>query len=290
MNAVELPLVFSCESEQLLGILHRPEKPLDTAIVSVIAGGPQYRAGVGRNMVYMARDLSAKGVAVLRFDHRGLGDSSGEFGGFEQTKADIQAAVDALRKELPALKHVVLWGGCDAASGCMLHGVHVNGVTSMVLGNPWISTQETQAVVRQQHYLSRLRQWSFWRKLLRFEYEVLPYLRSGAETIRARVMPRQTPATSAGKPDAGAGHWMERMRTGLDTFSGPVLFLISGQSVVSKEFDALLARDKDWSAACNKPQNRRIDLPEADQTFSSADARDRVNSALLEWAQQLSNA
>ncbi|MCR9105143.1 MAG: hydrolase 1, exosortase A system-associated [Gammaproteobacteria bacterium] len=290
MKAVEVPLVFTCESQSLVGILHRPEQPIDTAIVCVIAGGPQYRAGVGRNMVSMARALSSRGVAVLRFDHRGLGDSAGEFAGFEHTRADIQAAVDCLREALPELKNIVLWGGCDAASGCMMHGLHINGVTSMVLGNPWISTQQTQAVVRKQHYLARLRQASFWRKVVRFEYDLVAYLHSAVRSLATRlkrVAQRPAPGAEAG---GGADHWMARMQGGLRDFPGPVLFLISGQSVVSKEFDALLARDRAWFDACNKPLNRRIDLPQADQTFSSVDARQRVNEALLDWATQLSAA
>lgn len=282
----EIPLVFDCEGASLVGILHRPAKPKSLGIVTVIAGGPQYRAGVGRNMVSMARELSASGVAVLRFDHRGLGDSGGRFLGFEHIGADLQAAVDTMRREVPEVEAVVLWGGCDAASGAMIHGWRLQGVASMVLGNPWVTTTESQTVVQRQHYLQRLREWSFWRKLLGFKYNPLDYLRAAWRRLVARGKPgarrAQTPAEN---PD-----WIVRMRQGLERFEGPVLFLMSGQSMVSREFDDIVGRDRAWQRVYNRPHYRRIDIPDADQTFSGGDSRERVNRALREWLTSLEAA
>ena len=282
----EVPLVFDCCGESLVGIAHVPQQPLSTGILCVIAGGPQYRAGVGRNMVSMARELSAAGVPVFRFDHRGLGDSSGPFAGFETTGDDIRAAVECFRREVPAVRQVVLWGGCDAASGCMIHACDIPGVASMVLGNPWVTTEQTQSAVRRQHYLTRLSEWSFWRKLLRFEYDIASYVR--AALGRAGGGSRHAPQQDAGTDGAGSpGSWIERMLDGLQRFEGPVLFLMSGQSLVSREFDELVSRDKAWAQAYSRPANERIDLPDADQTFSTGDSRERVNEALLDWVKRL---
>lgn len=283
----EIPVVFDCEGQDLVGIAHVPPTPCDTGIVCVIAGGPQYRAGVGRNMVLMARNLAASGVAVFRFDHRGLGDSAGEFGGFEHTLADIQAAVDCFRREVPQVRRVVLWGGCDAASGCMIHGCDIEGVASMVLGNPWITTTQIHAAVQQQHYLARLRQWSFWRKLLRFEYDLMPYLRSALRRLLSRLKPAQAVADKAPVAAGGADLWINRMLEGLQRFDGPLLFLMSGQSLVSKEFDALVQSNREWAAVYQRPNCHRLDLPDADQTFSTADSRQRVNEALRDWVGEL---
>lgn len=175
MHSQEIPLVFDCAGEQLVGIIHKPLKPATIGLVTIIAGGPQYRGGVGRGMVSAAREISSAGFAVMRFDHRGLGDSSGEFRGFEYIAEDIQAAVSALLTQVPEVRRVVLWGGCDAASAAMIHGWKIPEVVSMVLGNPWVTTTETQSIVMRKHYLGRLGEWSFWRKLLRFEYNLLDY-------------------------------------------------------------------------------------------------------------------
>jgi uncharacterized protein len=295
--ATEIPVVFDCEGDSLLGVVHKPAVAGSIGIVCVIAGGPQYRAGVGRNMVMMARATSAAGIAVMRFDHRGLGDSGGQFRGFEYTGADIQAAVDCLRREVPEVSSVVLWGGCDAASGCMIHGAAVEGVASMVLGNPWVTTAETQVAVRQQHYLKRLRQWSFWRKLFRFEYNISEYLGEAWRRVVGKLAPASSGGGASGKErsedssdSSPEGDWLSRMQMGLRSFNGPVLFLMSGQSLVSKEFDELVARDKSWAKLYGRSSYQRIDLPDADQTFSSDKSREEVNSILQSWVLKLSQA
>ena len=289
LPAEEIPVVFACQGASLIGIVHRPAQPLSVGIVSVIAGGPQYRAGVGRNMVLMARELSAMGVAVLRFDHRGLGDSGGEFRGFEHIGQDLQAAVDTLRREVPELKSVVLWGGCDAASGSMIHAWQVTGVSSMVLGNPWVTTAETQTAVLRQHYLKRLGEAAFWRKLVRGQYDLAAYVRVGLERVGARLRSITTAANDSASVAVSrvSDDWIDRMREGLKRFKGPVLFLMSGQSIVSREFDDLVSRDHRWQKVYNRPDYQRIDLPDADQTFSGGDSRERVNAALKEWVEAL---
>ena len=64
----ETPIVFPCDGDSLVGIVHRPKNPLEYGLVTIVAGGPQYRAGVGRGVVNTARFLADRGVAVLRFD------------------------------------------------------------------------------------------------------------------------------------------------------------------------------------------------------------------------------
>ena len=67
-----------------------------------------------------------------------------------------------------------------------------------------------------------------------------------------------------------------------------LLFVMSGQSLVSKEFDELVATSSAWRTAYNRPGNQRVDLPDADQAFSSQDAKERVNEVVVEWLAKLS--
>lgn len=285
MQVREIPLVFECEGDALVGIVHKPEIPREIAVLSIIAGGPQYRAGVGRGMVSLARKLSANGVAVLRFDHRGLGDGAGQFRGFEDMAADIQAAVDAFRAEVPEVKKVVLWGGCDAASSAMIHGWKIPDAASLVLGNPWVTTTEIQEAVMRQHYRSRLLERSFWRKVLRFEYNLLEYARAGFQKVSSGLK-RSLSNTESDDP-LDTGHFVDRMLDGLRRFDGPVLFLMSGQSLITQEFDELVSRDDGWREVYNRPGSKRVDLPNADQTFSDEDSRERVNRAICDWVDEL---
>lgn len=282
MLSQEMPLVFECAGETLVGIVHKPAKAGAIGVVTIIAGGPQYRGGVGRGMVSAARELSSAGIPVMRFDHRGLGDSSGEFRGFEHIGEDIQAAVTAFRREVPEVRSVVLWGGCDAASAAMIHGWKIPDAISMVVGNPWVTTTETQSIVMRKHYLSRLGEWSFWRKLLRMEYNLSDYLVSAGKSIVSRLG-RDRTATHSDSPSARNGNYVSRMLDGLRQFRGPVLFLMSGQSLLSREFDELVSADPKWQAVYHRKNYKRIDFPAADQTFSDSDSRQGVNRAICDW-------
>lgn len=289
MQSQEVPLVFDCDDATLVGIVHKPLQPAPIGVVTIIAGGPQYRAGVGRGMVSAARELAAAGIPVMRFDHRGLGDSGGSFLGFEHVGEDIQAAVNAFRREVPDVKSVVLWGGCDAASAAMIHGWKVPDVCSMVLGNPWVTTTQTQSIVMRKHYLGRLAEWSFWRKMLRMEYKFSDYFASAWRRVRHWIARRLTNSTSRSTMSAGAtGNYVERMRDGLYRFRGPVLFLMSGQSLLSREFDELVNTDPQWQAVYHRSAYQRIDFPVADQTFSDVESREGVNRAICAWLVALS--
>ena len=85
---VEIPLVFKVQNSPLLGILHRPEGVASVGIIMVAAGGPQYRVGCCRQLLTWARRFADNGIAVLRFDYRGMGDSGGRFLGFRQIDDD----------------------------------------------------------------------------------------------------------------------------------------------------------------------------------------------------------
>ncbi|MEM9253829.1 MAG: hydrolase 1, exosortase A system-associated [Pseudomonadota bacterium] len=281
----EFPVVFECQGASLVGIVHRIADVQRTGILCVIAGGPQYRAGVGRSMVSMARELSAAGIPVMRFDHRGLGDSDGTFRGFEYLEEDLEAAAACFLQQVPELEAIVLWGGCDAASGAMISGWKVPSVASMVLGNPWVTSEETQLAVMRQHYFRRLGEWSFWRKLLSLEYNVKDYAVAVWRKLTGRLQGLSVTVEQA--QGESNGDYVPRMLEGLQRFDGPVLFLMSGQSLVSKEFDEMVSHSAAWQAACGRPGNERIDIAEADQTFSEGNSRARVNDALRSWLERI---
>ena len=283
----EKPTVFECNGSRLIGIFHVPPEPVGTGVITLIAGGPQYRGGVSRGMVSMARDLCAQGVPVLRFDYRGMGDSEGEFVGFEDVADDLQAAADALMAEVPGLQRIVIWGGCDAASGAMIHSWKVPQIHSLVLANPWVYTPKIASAARNQHYLSRLKDPFFWKKVVRLEYNLLEYGQAALKKVAQklgglwrRILPSDAVAESTES-------FVDRMLAGLSRFEGPVLFVLSGQSIVSTEFDELIAREPGWREVYDRETCQRVDLPEADQAFSTSADRKAVNAAIIEWVQQL---
>ena len=211
----EFPITFSCEGVTLLGILHKPTKRAQTGLVMVV-GGPQYRVGGHRKFVNIARDLAAEGTAVLRFDCRGMGDSEGDFPGFESLDSDIVAAISALTSALPSVERIILWGLCDGASAICLCAHKLRRIGGVILINPWVRSETSAARAYLKHYYaSHLFDRSLWRKIWRGEFDTLASIRSFARML-AQVI--------SGKARGYGGQALslpERMALGLKKFGGP---------------------------------------------------------------------
>ena len=287
MNYEEIPLTFDCEGSTLVGMIHRPERIRGRGVLAIVAGGPQYRGGVGRLQVQLARTLAAAGVPVMRFDYRGLGDSDGRFRGFEDVGTDLAAAARAFRSHVPGMDSIVLWGGCDAASGIMINAWRMPEVSGLMIGNPWVHSDETgDAVTVKHHYRKRMLERDFWLKVVRLQYNPLPALLVLGRSVLSRVR-RKLAASSApaGKTvDERSLPFVERMRLGMSRFNGDILLLLSGRSMVSKEFDELLSNDAGWRQAMASARSLdRHDMPDADQTYSSIAARNEVIGIAQTW-------
>ena len=94
-NWHEQPVVFDCEDCRLIGIVTLPETTAEAGVI-IVVGGPQYRAGSHRQFTLVARHLAEQGIASIRFDYRGMGDSEGDMRNFENIDSDIRAAIDTL--------------------------------------------------------------------------------------------------------------------------------------------------------------------------------------------------
>src|SRR5450830_2034009 len=116
----ERSLSFTCDGAQLFGIASIPAVPAARGVL-IVVGGPQYRAGSHRQFALLARSLAARGIPALRFDYRGMGDSSGAARDFNDVDADLRAAVDEFCARVPSLREVVIWGLCDAASAALFY-------------------------------------------------------------------------------------------------------------------------------------------------------------------------
>jgi exosortase A-associated hydrolase 1 len=273
---IEQPVIFSCDQRRLIGIVCLPERTADTAVL-IVTGGPQYRAGSHRQFTLLARQLAEQGIASLRFDYRGMGDSEGEMRTFEQVHEDLSAASDTLIQRIPEVLHVVIWGLCDAASAA-LHYAHTDPrISGLVLLNPWVHTPSGAARIRLKHYyLTRLMQASFWKKLLSGNVAV----RQSAGDLTASI--QRVTATNIDDQ----GDYIERMLTGLQQFQGRVLIVLSGNDLVAKEFISLTRQDARWQKACGRPYIRQQHIAEANHTFSSQQWRNQVATLTVQWLTQ----
>ncbi len=272
----EEPLRLPCAGESLLAVLSLPAQGKPRGGVVIVVGGPQYRAGSHRQFVLLARRLASGGYAVLRFDARGMGDSTGAVASFDELDADVDAAVQALRARCPGLPGVALWGLCDGASAVMIYaqGRASSSVQALAVANPWVRSGETHARAHVRHYYpDRLLQPSFWVKLISggvarraaadFAHNVWHALRKGQRRERMG--------------------FQQRMAAGWFNFKGPILLLMSENDYTAREFDDVTASAPEWRGAMQRPMLDRVDLAGADHTFSDAVARRAVEEATLSW-------
>jgi exosortase A-associated hydrolase 1 len=157
---------FACAGETLVGTLD--EAPGTTGLL-IVSGGNEIRIGAHRGMAMLAQHVGEAGHPVFRYDRRGIGDSTGENGGFESSTEDIAAAVRTFRREAPHVSCIVAFGNCDAASALALFHAGA-GVDALLLANPWTIEEPDAlppAAAIRARYASRLRDPAQWLRLLR---------------------------------------------------------------------------------------------------------------------------
>lgn len=271
----QLALRFRCADDaaaRLVGILTLPPAPGPRGVL-IVTGGPQYRAGSHRQFVLLARFLAARGMAVLRFDYRGMGDSEGAPRDYRSVDADIAAALAQFFAAVPALREVVLWGLCDGATAAACHAPRDPRISGLILLNPWVRSPAGLARATLRHYyLPRLLQAGFWRKLagggVRLG-ESLSSLRQVAADTHHAQQPAEAPATLL----------FEALRR----FRGKVLLILSGDDLGAREWTTLLADDRAWRELGSSRNWRQEEVAGANHTFSSAAARARVERLCADW-------
>ncbi len=280
MSRMDVPVWMTCQGEAMLGLVSQPEKPSALGVV-ILVGGSQYRVGSHRQFVLLARSLAHAGFAVLRFDYRGMGDSAGGPRSFEAVDSDIAVAMDALQRACPSVKRVVLWGLCDGASAALLYsGMHADArLAGLCLLNPWVRSEATLARTRIKHYYSgRLMQADFWRSIWHGEYAWRPSLRALWQNLQTW---RQSPLAGTDMT------FQRRMALALRHFKGAVLLVLSDCDYTAKEFLECALTDADWRGLLQRPGLTRVDVADADHTFSRAAWRCAVEQAVLDWMQAL---
>ena len=148
---------FDCEGARLAATLD--EGPNTTGLL-IVSGGNEIRSGAHAGQAVMAAHFAALGYPVFRYDRRGIGESEGDNRGFENSAADIAAAVSTFRIEAPNMQRLVAFGNCDAATALALSHDGV-AIDALILANPWVienasseeaSTPPTSAAVRARYW------------------------------------------------------------------------------------------------------------------------------------------
>lgn len=305
MNYSESPVVFNCESDRLIGVVAKPVDHLFGTGVVIVVGGPQYRAGSHRQFTLLARELATTGIASLRFDYRGMGDSEGSPSRFDAVDDDIAVAIDTLVYEVKGLCSVVIWGLCDAASAAMIYSYRDPRVSGMILLNPWVHTDEAAARVRiSYYYVRRLMQPSLWMKFCsgRFRLRsslsdllgsVLELLRHSRfhSVVRSRAeklsnAKQENPATTI-KDISSDQEFIARMLYGLQCFQRDILFILAENDLIAREFLSLVKRDNRWRIICRHPKLFFRVISDANHTFASHAWRQEVSRFTIDFVKNV---
>jgi exosortase A-associated hydrolase 1 len=264
----ETPFTFTSHGDRLIGMIHAAENPARIGLL-IVVGGPQYRVGACRQYVHLARVAADKGIAAMRFDYRGIGDSGGDYPGFQNVGPDIEAAITEFMERVPGMEGVVLWGLCEGASAILLDGVRNPNVKGIVLANPWVNTAETQAKAYLKHYYgSRFLDPEIWKRLMRGDINILKSLTGILGLVRKTF--GRAPETARTKP------YPQRMAEGFEQFKGQTLLIMSGRDLVAREFEDVTGVAPEWQAFRESTAVMRADIAGSDHTFSKDEWRSKA--------------
>jgi uncharacterized protein len=262
MRIEQRALRFTCGGSSLVGVVDVPERPLPRGVL-LLADSEQYRVGAHRQFTLLSRALAQRGIPMMRFDRRGMGDSDGEPRAFDAIEDDIRAAMKEFFIQMPEMEESVILGLGDAAIAAALYAPSDARVCALVLLNPLPgAARGDPAAALRHHYLARLGEVSFWKKVARCQLDlgggasaVRENLRHGARTGRT-ALPRRVAGSLAG-------------------FDGRLLVVLGGEDLAAHQFARALAR--------HQARLRYVEVARADHAFASSAWRDQVAEASANW-------
>lgn len=264
---------FECAGEQLAGSLD----PADGATgVLIVTGGGQTRIGAHRGFAQLGAALAEAGYPVMRYDRRGVGDSSGEDPGFEASAPDLRAAVDVFREQLPNLSHIVGFGLCDGATTLCLHHRQC-GIDAMILANPWVveaAANEPPPAAIKSHYREQLLSLAGWKRLL-----------TGGIDYRKAI----AGVLKIAKPRQVDGSLAQRVAEALAASNIP------GHIVLAKDDATAIGFDDEWQKGALAPLSRearfRRDVIDTDaHSFARDGDFDRLTGSCLDALRRFEEA
>jgi dipeptidyl aminopeptidase/acylaminoacyl peptidase len=93
---METPVVFDSKGQQIVGMLHLPDGHGRFPAALLLHGFTGTKTEIHRMFVKLSRHLAAHGIASLRFDFRGSGDSAGDFEDMT-IRSEVVDALEALK-------------------------------------------------------------------------------------------------------------------------------------------------------------------------------------------------
>ncbi|GAB4227176.1 MAG: alpha/beta fold hydrolase [Chlamydiales bacterium] len=136
---------FVNEGMKLFGVIHRPLNITTPPVVLICHGFAGTKTGRRRHYVRLAQSLAKAGIATLRFDFRGNGDSEGEMSELtlEGEVSDALAALKVIEmdKNLDS-ERIGILGRSLGGAVSVLTAQRYEAIKSMVLWAPLFSSEK----------------------------------------------------------------------------------------------------------------------------------------------------
>ena len=285
--ATESPVRFGPHDE-LFGILCRPNQQRDAPPILLVNTSANPRAGNARIAVDLARRLAAVGIASLRMDGAGMGDSApatGELGSpyTEAATNDVRHAVELLHQQTG--EPAIVLGICSGAYHALQAGLLDARVGGLVLVNlqrfVWREGDPPDAIRRDalrptQFYLRHILDWQSWRRLLLADFDVLNLIRVLSVRVLLRVVASLDPVITL---IAGGITRVGRVRRSVRTLglrAVPILYVVGNNDPGIEELATYFGAD--GKRLRQQPAVTFRMLANSDHTLSSH----RVRTALIE--------
>jgi alpha-beta hydrolase superfamily lysophospholipase len=132
----ETPLLFG-KGDSLFGIVCRPTTRASRAVIVFVNSGDNYHIGWARMHVEFARSLAQQGIASLRIDTGGIGDSHGVDRPAFYDEGQILDVLEAVTvAEKMGLGPVVVCGRCSGGYAAVQTAVRDSRIRGVVAVNP----------------------------------------------------------------------------------------------------------------------------------------------------------
>lgn len=149
------PYWFTTGKHQCFAMLHLPASQPSRGVVIVNGVGFDGLLAY-RTLRVLATQLATQGLAVIRFDLPGTGDSSGDYATPNQVNSWVTSVEDAcgVLHDLAGVSDIQLLGFRMGASLALLAAEQMNGVSGISM---WAPTPKGRAFVREMHALNSFR-------------------------------------------------------------------------------------------------------------------------------------
>ena len=276
MKLEQRALRFHANGNALIGIVDVPERPLARGML-ILADSSQYRAGSDRQFTLLSRLLAARGVAVMRFDRAGAGDSEGHAS--PRALDDVAAAMKEFFIHVPEMKESVILAPGDAAACAALYAAGDLRITGLALLDPLLPLlgQAVTGAPAQPQATGTLLRYGPRSAADRLVRRAAALRRAASRAIGRRVEHGYEPDPDghASAGHASAGRVAPKLAQALAGFGGRVL-LVCGSSGPGAA-DATCALEE------QHPRSRRVEIAHAGVDARRSVWRDAVAFACASW-------